>query len=441
MKKLLSLAFAGALLLGLMPAGVRASQGTCILPNTGTVSGLTLVNDINACSGALLSLYSGASAPTSPTTGMLWYNTTSNYVQQYDGASWLNLWYVDATNHLTSMGIGGGIISQIIASAATTDLGSVAQPYKTISGVATITSLGSSAMVGSIHIAVFSGITTLTYNATSLIIPGAANKTTANGDMMIAVYLGSGNWRVLSYVAIASTSIGANTVLGSIAGGNPVALTQTQLTALINPATASLPGTLPAWPNNAALFLNGTGNYTAPPAAGTHILLATLTASNSASLNDSVACGGSNCLTSTYSTYELVFSNILPASNAATCEIEVHSGGAYPTATYLSNVTYWTGGAIASGAFPATLPCSAGGRVANTGTGVSGSIRIHNPSQTTSPKSITGTVSYLNSGGTTNEGASVSGFWNGGNGAVDGLKFLFDNGNITSGTIKIYGIQ
>ena len=38
-------------------------------------------------------------------------------------------------------------------------------------------------------------------------------------------------------------------------------LTNTQLTALINPATALLPGALPAWPNNTTTFFRGDGTY------------------------------------------------------------------------------------------------------------------------------------------------------------------------------------
>jgi hypothetical protein len=45
----------------------------------------------------------------------------------------------------------------------------------------------------------FSGALTLTYNATSLILPGAANITTAAGDTLEAVSLGSGNWVVTVY--------------------------------------------------------------------------------------------------------------------------------------------------------------------------------------------------------------------------------------------------
>ncbi len=66
----------------------------------------------------------------------------------------------------------------------------------------------------------------------------------------------AGNWTLAQ-----GPTIGATTVLGSVAGGVPAALTQTQLTALINPATASLSGALPAWPNNTTTFLRGDGTY------------------------------------------------------------------------------------------------------------------------------------------------------------------------------------
>lgn len=56
-------------------------------------------------------------------------------------------------------------------------------------------------------------------------------------------------------------TIGAATVLGSVAGGTPAALTQTQLTALVNSASATLSGALPAWPGNTTTFFRGDGTY------------------------------------------------------------------------------------------------------------------------------------------------------------------------------------
>jgi hypothetical protein len=88
----------------------RASQNTCIMPTTGTVSGLQLVTDINACNDSILTLYSGATAPAGPSTGMLWRDTSvsPSIIKQYDSASWNILWYLDASNHLAMLQIGGG---------------------------------------------------------------------------------------------------------------------------------------------------------------------------------------------------------------------------------------------------------------------------------------------------------------------------------------------
>jgi hypothetical protein len=49
---------------------------------------------------------------------------------------------------------------------------------------------------------VFDDVLLLTYNATSLIIPGAANKTTAAGDACMIISEGSGNWKIVGYFAI-----------------------------------------------------------------------------------------------------------------------------------------------------------------------------------------------------------------------------------------------
>ena len=45
----------------------------------------------------------------------------------------------------------------------------------------------------------FADALTLTYNATSLKLPGAASITTAAGDKALFESLGSGNWQCLAY--------------------------------------------------------------------------------------------------------------------------------------------------------------------------------------------------------------------------------------------------
>lgn len=84
------------------------------------------------------------------------------------------------------------------ASASTVDLGAVASNKVRITGTTTITAFGT-APAGTRRTVRFAGALTLTYNATSLIIPGDKNITTAADDWCEAVSLGSGNWYVGAY--------------------------------------------------------------------------------------------------------------------------------------------------------------------------------------------------------------------------------------------------
>ena len=85
-----------------------------------------------------------------------------------------------------------------VASASTVDLGAVVGRFVDVTGTTTITSFGTVA-AGIWRVVTFTGALTLTHNATSLILPGAANITTAAGDSLVAESLGSGNWKVVAY--------------------------------------------------------------------------------------------------------------------------------------------------------------------------------------------------------------------------------------------------
>lgn len=84
-----------------------------------------------------------------------------------------------------------------VASAATCDIGASDEWKVAITGTTTITSFGSGTHRH--RFVRFAGALTLTHNATSLILPGGANITTAAGDTCIAASDGSGNWRVYNY--------------------------------------------------------------------------------------------------------------------------------------------------------------------------------------------------------------------------------------------------
>jgi len=93
-----------------------------------------------------------------------------------------------------------------VASATTTDLGAVASNYVRITGTTTITGLGT-VSAGIWKVVRFAAALTLTHNATSLILPGAASILTAAGDMAMFVSEGSGNWRCVYYFQASGNSL------------------------------------------------------------------------------------------------------------------------------------------------------------------------------------------------------------------------------------------
>lgn len=90
-----------------------------------------------------------------------------------------------------------------IASATTTDIGAVEGLGHDITGTTTITGLGT-VRAGILKVLKFEDALTFTHNSTSLILPGAANITTANGDVAIMFSEGSGNWRCWGYMRAGS---------------------------------------------------------------------------------------------------------------------------------------------------------------------------------------------------------------------------------------------
>lgn len=161
------------------------------------------------------------------------------------------------------------------------------------------------------------------------------------------------------------------------------------------------------------------------------VLLNTLTASTSASLSDTTS------LTSTYSSYQIVFENLLPATNADAFEFLVHSNGSFQATSYLCTILP-IGSAVQQ---PTTyIGVTSSAAVANSGAGMCGIATIFNPSQATSFKLVQG-QSTGQIAGPTLSFAIFGGMWTGGTTAVDGFQVkTVSGGNITSGVIKIYGI-
>lgn len=87
--------------------------------------------------------------------------------------------------------------------------------------------------------------------------PGGSNLGPSGG--------GSGGGVPAGSIAVGTTAITGGTTARVLFdnGGFVGEYTNTQLTALINPATTALSGALPAWPNNTTTFFRGDGTYTA----------------------------------------------------------------------------------------------------------------------------------------------------------------------------------
>jgi len=112
-----------------------------------------------------------------------------------------------------------------VASAATTNIGAAASNNVSITGTTTITAFDTVA-AGIMRQGRFAGILTLTHNGTSLILPGAANITTAANDRFWALSLGSGNWIVLLFQRASGAPLATDVSLdtsptlgGHLAGG------------------------------------------------------------------------------------------------------------------------------------------------------------------------------------------------------------------------------
>lgn len=132
-----------------------------------------------------------------------------------------------------------------VASAGTTDIGAAASQNVIITGTTTITSFGTVA-AGTVRDIVFDGALTLTYNATSLILPSGASITTVAGQSLRAVSLGSGNWRVTDSPSLTAGS--GLTSTGSIASNMTLTVELTEfgaVTTLTSPRVVVTDGVTP----------------------------------------------------------------------------------------------------------------------------------------------------------------------------------------------------
>lgn len=161
-----------------------------------------------------------------------------------------------------------------IASATTTDIGAATGNFIDVTGTTTITGLGT-IQAGTTRTVRFTGILTLTHNATSLILPGGASITTAANDRAMFVSLGGGNWICVFYMKADGTPI----VTGAVAASQAEMEAGTELTKFVSPGRQQFhPSAAKAWATfdgtvgtpaisggynlDASVTDNSAGNYT-----------------------------------------------------------------------------------------------------------------------------------------------------------------------------------
>jgi hypothetical protein len=125
-----------------------------------------------------------ASDPFAIGLGHVYPNSTTRNFRFFDGSYWQPLsLQADERN---------------VASASTVNLGFQDSDKIYITGTTTINSFGA-ALGGTRRNVRFEGVLTLTYNATSMILPGGTSIITAANDTLEAQCISSGNWRVVWY--------------------------------------------------------------------------------------------------------------------------------------------------------------------------------------------------------------------------------------------------
>jgi hypothetical protein len=269
-----------------------------------------------------------------------------------------------------------------LASASTTDIGAQASNNVRITGTTTITSFGTIAS-GVTRQLRFAAALTLTYNATSLILPGAANITTAAGDTATAISLGSGNWIMADFMP-ASGWRGSSVLLAEAIANNS--------------ATLDLTG----------VFSNTYDRYELE-------LLNLLPAVDDGTMILRVGTGAGPTWQSGSSYNNAIF-GITDSSSGIPASLT--------TAIYLS----WAGG---SGAGVSN--------VAATG-GVSGRVSFCNPEVTTIYPSFDVETRHIYATGPRASSIRGSGIYAGAT-AITGLRVVSSTGNITSGSIRLLGYR
>lgn len=209
------------------------SQNAILLPTTGVISGLSEQGLINNAYDTLNTKWSGSSEPSGAgitlEVGQDWLDTSGANLtwNLYDGTDWLPTGVIDATNHVWTPPVGGGLIPTI-ASASTVDLGSVPQSRKYVSGTTTITSFGTSAIEGTQHYVKFLSALTITAGSDIVTLSGSNMSVSAGDETQWSYESAGGVWKCIAWSAAATLpSFANNRIMANVSGSTATPSAQT----------------------------------------------------------------------------------------------------------------------------------------------------------------------------------------------------------------------
>ena len=196
------------------PSGTDAAAGTLQIygprptGNSTTGGGIDIYTAVTGSSGTALqsstakvriprvggiALPGQSSDPSALIAGHYFFNSTARNFRFYDGSYW------------QPMSVQGDEVT--VASASTVNLGFQTSDKVYITGTTTINSFGA-ALGGTRRNVRFEGALTLTYNATSMVLPTGTNIVTAAGDNLEAVCISTNSaWRVIWYQRASGASL------------------------------------------------------------------------------------------------------------------------------------------------------------------------------------------------------------------------------------------
>jgi len=166
---------------------------------------------------------------------------------------------------------------------------------------------------------------------------------------------------------------------------------------------------------------------------------------------DSKTAAGSTSLdfaasiNSTYDEYVFEMVNIVPATNAVALYLRTSTDGGSSYAAggsdYSYGSIYQTAGTVSAVQSAAAAQIQIADTISNTAShgGVSGQLRIYSPSDATAQKRVMFETS------STDAGSTIFNYRGSGmrlaTADVDAVRFIMSSGNITSGTIRMYGVR